>query len=66
MGEERSYRFNEKGALVIGDDGLIAWAGDAAELPEEHRGLPSDDHGACLVMPGFIDAHLHFPQYRMI
>ena len=66
VGEERSYRFHEKGAVVIGDDGMIAWSGDAADLAEDHRGLPATDYGDKLVMAGFIDAHLHFPQYRMI
>ena len=28
--------------------------------------LPSMTIGDCLVMPGFIDAHIHFPQYRML
>jgi guanine deaminase len=59
-------RHEEKGAIVIGDDGLIAWTGPFASLPERYRAAPVDDYGAMLVMPGFIDAHIHFPQYRML
>ncbi|MCG6856871.1 MAG: guanine deaminase [Salaquimonas sp.] len=66
VGEERSYRFHEKGAVVIDDEGLIAWSGAASDLPETYRDLPVTDYGRKIVMPGFIDAHLHFPQYRMI
>ncbi|MFT3989688.1 amidohydrolase family protein [Aestuariivirga sp.] len=55
-----------KGAVVIGDDGRIAWAGDHAQLPEDYRGLTADDYGECLILPGFIDPHIHFPQYRML
>jgi guanine deaminase len=56
----------EKGAIAIGADGRIAWTGAAAKLPPEWRGVPADDFGKLIVMPGFIDAHIHFPQYRML
>ncbi len=55
-----------KGALVIGPDGRIAWLGEASDLPQAFAGVDRVDHGDRLIMPGFIDAHLHFPQYRMI
>lgn len=56
----------EKGALVVDDLGKIVWLGDFSDLPQPHRGLPETDHGDKLILPGFVDAHLHFPQYRMI
>lgn len=65
-GEQRALRHRERGAVVIGDDGRIAWEGERSELPARHAGLPRTDHGAALVMPGFIDAHLHYPQHRML
>jgi len=43
-------------ALVIGDDGRIAWIGDAADAP------PADtfvDAGGGCVIPGFVDSHSH-------
>jgi guanine deaminase len=55
-----------QGAVVIGEDGRIGWIGPRRQLPEIYDGLPIDDHGDCLVMPGFIDPHIHFPQYRML
>ena len=64
-GEEASYRFSEGGALVI-EDGKIVWRGEWANLPSPYRDLAVVDHSDCLVLPGFIDAHLHFPQYRML
>jgi guanine deaminase len=66
VGEERSFRHHCEGALVVGDDGTIAWSGEQTELPKEYSALPRTDHGEALIMPGFVDAHLHFPQYRMI
>lgn len=43
-------------AIVVGDDGRIAWLGARASLPPPH-GLPSDH--AALVTPALIDAHTH-------
>lgn len=59
-------RHVEKGAVVIGDDGTILWTGPQPLLPHGFRQMPADDFGDCIVMPGFIDAHIHFPQYRML
>ncbi|MEI8180480.1 amidohydrolase family protein, partial [Aestuariivirga sp.] len=55
-----------KGAIAMGDDGVILWAGAQGLLPEGFRQAETDDYGEMLVMPGFIDAHIHFPQYRML
>lgn len=63
--ESNCYRFQEQGALVL-DDGKIIWRGDYIDLPDQYAGLDTRDHSKCLILPGFIDAHLHFPQYRML
>ena len=55
-----------KGAVVIGDEGRIAWCGALDALPEAYRKSSIDDFSDCLIMPGFIDPHIHFPQYRML
>ena len=65
-GPRRAVRFHRKGAVAVDADGRITWRGPAGRLPERFRDLPSDDHGDALVLPGFIDAHIHFPQYRML
>ena len=61
-----AYRHEQKGAVVIGDDGTILWAGPQPLLPQGFRQAPVEDHGDCIIMPGLIDAHIHFPQYRML
>lgn len=61
-----AVRHIEDGALVVGKDGKIAWCGGHSELPDAHAGLERTDYGSKLILPGFIDAHLHFPQYRML
>ena len=66
VGLRCAVRFHRRGAVAVAGDGRIAWRGPAARLPERFRALPADDHGEALVLPGFIDAHVHFPQYRML
>ncbi len=62
----RATRFYRRGAVAIAADGRIVWRGYAARLPQRFRCLPHDNYGEALVLPGFIDAHIHFPQQRML
>lgn len=64
--EAGEVRHEEHGAVAIGDDGRIAWMGAAANLPPSWASAPADDFGRSILMPGLIDAHIHFPQYRML
>ena len=49
------------------DNGLIAAVGEAAAiLRARPEGASVDDHRGKLVAPGFIDAHIHYPQTRVI
>ena len=61
-----SYRFFPDGALLV-DGGRIATLGPAdsilAALPD---GVPVVDHGRNLLLPGFIDTHIHYPQTDVI
>jgi guanine deaminase len=63
---EAAHRYVEDGLLVT-ENGLVHAAGEAADLL---RTLPADaeivDHRPHLIMPGFIDAHLHMPQTQVI
>jgi guanine deaminase len=52
-------------ALMVGD-GLIAARGTLAQLQASHPGEQVVDLTAGLVLPGFVDTHVHFPQVRMI
>jgi guanine deaminase len=56
----------EKGAIAVAADGRISWMGDALALPETFNGWPVKDHDDKILMAGFVDAHIHFPQYRML
>jgi len=67
FGAEPSHVIHEeKGGIVIGDDGTILWRGPLSLLPNAFASAAREDHGKKLLMAGFIDAHIHFPQYRML
>jgi len=64
--DEAQLQHEEKGVVVVSANGKVLWCGDYARLPSEYRDLPVDDYDRALVMPGFVDPHIHFPQYRML
>ncbi|WP_331371853.1 guanine deaminase [Sinorhizobium chiapasense] len=64
--DSAAYSYESDGALLIGD-GVIKACGPyglvKAEAPE---GVTEIDHRPHLIMPGFIDTHLHFPQMQVM
>ena len=64
--EQAKIRHEENGAVAVSGDGKISWCGDFGKLPDEYKSLPVDDYDRKLILPGFIDPHIHFPQYRML
>ena len=63
---EAAHRYVEDGLLVI-ENGLIRAAGAArALLPTLPAGTAIVDHRPHLIMPGFIDAHIHMPQTQVV
>ncbi|MCH8862352.1 MAG: guanine deaminase [Proteobacteria bacterium] len=67
VGDEASFRYIEDGAVLI-EDGLIKAVGEAGELlaGDVARDIEVDDHSGQLVLPGFIDLHIHYPQAGII
>jgi guanine deaminase len=59
-------RHESKGAVVVGDDGTILWTGPLPLLPRGFQQAATEDHGDNIVMAGFIDPHIHFPQLRLL
>lgn len=51
-----------EGALIVDDEGKIAFCGDRAGVPLKYRSTPVTDHRPGFVLPGFVDTHVHFPQ----
>lgn len=63
---EAAHRYVADGVLVI-EGGMIRAVGPAeAILPTLPAGAEITDHRPHLIMPGFIDAHLHMPQTQVI
>jgi len=59
---EEKYEFFEDGLLVL-IDGLVQEMGDAKELLKRWEGIiPIRDERGKLLMPGFIDGHIHAVQ----
>ncbi|MEM9583791.1 MAG: guanine deaminase [Pseudomonadota bacterium] len=52
------------GAVLI-ENGLISWVGPAENRPQP-PGAQVTDYGEKLIMAGFIDAHVHYPQTAKI
>jgi guanine deaminase len=51
-----------EGALVVEDDGTIAFCGERADVPLKYRAAAVSDHRPGFLLPGFVDTHVHFPQ----
>ena len=66
VGPDQAMRGHDDGAVVVGRRGRILWHGAFADLPREHAEAPCERYGGAVILPGLIDAHVHFPQHRML
>jgi len=65
-GDAQSYRIIDDGIILV-KDGKIEAVGPAAELTARlPAGMPVEHFADGLIMPGFIDPHIHFPQTQVI
>jgi guanine deaminase len=64
--DHTSYRYEDDGGLLV-ENGIIkrfgAYASVKAHAPEVCETI---DHRPHLIMPGFIDPHIHFPQMQVV
>ena len=66
LGDEGSYLYHADGGLLI-EDGTIAAVGDYADIRRRApAAVETIDHRPHLIMPGFIDPHIHFPQMQVV
>lgn len=63
--DRAAYVFEEDGGILI-RDGRIEAVGDFSLISAEARDAEIIDHRPHILMPGFIDAHAHFPQMQVI
>ncbi len=63
--EQEAARFIPDGLLVV-KDGIIEDFGAFAEVSLRHPDVPVTHLQDRLILPGFIDGHIHFPQVRVV
>ncbi|SDE50835.1 guanine deaminase [Limimaricola pyoseonensis] len=56
---------SSRGAVLV-EDGRVAATGEADALRAANPQAEVVDHGDGLILPGFVDAHMHYPQTAMI
>jgi guanine deaminase len=59
-------RAEDDGGLLVDDEGTIAVRGSAARLTAAYPDAEVVDLRGGLVLPGFVDSHVHYPQLRCI
>ena len=62
---EQVARHSTRGAVLL-QDGAIAAVGEADKLRRRHPAVRITDYGTALISPGFVDAHMHYPQTGII
>jgi guanine deaminase len=60
-----AFAYDEDGAILV-RDGRVAAVGPASEVLGQAPGAEVVDHRPHLIMPGFIDTHIHMPQAQVI
>lgn len=63
--EAESVRYLPDGLMVL-ESGYIKALGAFSELQTEYGDLPITHYPGQLILPGFIDTHVHYPQTGMI
>ncbi|NEQ43857.1 MAG: guanine deaminase [Leptolyngbya sp. SIOISBB] len=64
--EADAVRYHQDGLLVINETGHIQAFGDYATIADRYGDIPTQLYRDRLIMPGFIDTHIHFPQIGMM
>lgn len=63
-----AYQYFEDGILVLNEDGCIADIGSVDQIQSKYTFSSHDiaDFSGKLIVPGFIDTHIHYPQTEII
>jgi guanine deaminase len=65
IGDDAACAYDEDGAILV-RDGRVAAVGAAGKVMAEAPEAEVVDHRPHLLMPGFVDAHIHMPQAQVI
>ena len=61
-----AYAYEEDGGLLLRDGKIVAAGSYADVVKKAGDGVKTIDHRPHLLLPGFIDTHMHFPQMQVI
>jgi guanine deaminase len=64
--DHSAWRYEEDGGLLLRDGRIVAAGAYAHVEKKADEGAKKIDHRPHLLLPGFIDAHAHFPQMQVI
>ncbi len=65
QGEKASYRYIQDGLLIV-DNNKIIDLGDASTLMQKYSHLPLKTYSDSVIVPGFIDSHVHYAQTEIM
>lgn len=65
MPVSEAIRYERRGAVLV-EEGVIRAVGPADALKAAHPVAKVEDFGEALISPGFVDAHVHYPQTAII
>ncbi len=65
VGDGRALTCHEDGALLV-DKGRVVACGGYSDISKANPGAVTIDWRGGIVLPGLVDAHVHFPQVRVI
>lgn len=60
--DQETIQYFQDGAMLITPEGVIEALGDFAAVSKSHPQLAVVDRSGCLILPGFVDCHTHYPQ----
>ena len=66
LGDAASYTYCEDGAILIRDGTVVTCGPTDGVMQAAGGGVEVVDHRPHLMMPGFIDTHIHMPQAQVI
>ena len=64
--DHAAYAYEEDGAVLVRDGKIVASGSYDAVRAHADPGVETVDHRPHLILPGFIDAHVHYPQMQVI
>ena len=66
VGDAAALRYERDALIVVRDGRIVAFGDHAALVRDLPPGTPVTHHRDALIVPGFIDAHVHYPQTQII